>query len=356
MKYQLVTASNPSKPGAGFQEQFDAEKAEEENVQQYVLFPLCSAKTKKNDDKNKRETKGKSPVELARVWVAAGPSNTAISPTHGKSSYVDTSQYPDDPNIPALEEITYSDDEEDVGAEADFSNMETTITFSLIPTTRVQKDHPVTQIIGNLSLANQKRSMTRVVKDQSGLTQINNEDFQTCMFACFLSQEEPRRVHQALKDLSWIEVMQDELLQFKMQKVWVLVDFLNGKRAIGHTQEKGIDYEEVFAPVAMIEVIRLIYWQCKKQTVVATLSTKAEYAAAKFLIHTILQCMSAKRTSWNEFSSSMASAVICLSIGAAGVGVNVDNEGADAANVKPSIPSPTPTTQPPPPSQELPST
>nr|GEV91064.1 reverse transcriptase domain-containing protein [Tanacetum cinerariifolium] len=35
----------------------------------------------------------------------------------------------------------------------------------------------------------------------------------------------------------------------------------------------------------------------------------------KFLIYTILQCMSAKRTSWNEFSSSMASAVICLSTG-----------------------------------------
>nr|GEV91327.1 hypothetical protein [Tanacetum cinerariifolium] len=35
----------------------------------------------------------------------------------------------------------------------------------------------------------------------------------------------------------------------------------------------------------------------------------------KFLIHTILQCMSAKRTAWNEFSSSMASAVICLATG-----------------------------------------
>nr|GEV47471.1 hypothetical protein [Tanacetum cinerariifolium] len=35
----------------------------------------------------------------------------------------------------------------------------------------------------------------------------------------------------------------------------------------------------------------------------------------KFLIHTILQSMSAKRTSWNEFSSAMASAVICLSTG-----------------------------------------
>nr|GEW86940.1 hypothetical protein [Tanacetum cinerariifolium] len=35
----------------------------------------------------------------------------------------------------------------------------------------------------------------------------------------------------------------------------------------------------------------------------------------KFLIHTILQCMSGKRTSWNKFSSSMAFAVICLSLG-----------------------------------------
>nr|GEZ82917.1 hypothetical protein [Tanacetum cinerariifolium] len=52
------------------------------------------------------------------------------------------------------------------------------------------------------------------------------------MFACFLSQKEPKRVHQALKDPSWIEAMQEELLQFKMQKVWVLVNLPNGKRAI----------------------------------------------------------------------------------------------------------------------------
>nr|GEV59763.1 ribonuclease H-like domain, reverse transcriptase, RNA-dependent DNA polymerase [Tanacetum cinerariifolium] len=35
----------------------------------------------------------------------------------------------------------------------------------------------------------------------------------------------------------------------------------------------------------------------------------------KFLIHTILYSLSAKRTSWNEFSSAMASVVICLSTG-----------------------------------------
>nr|GEZ30614.1 hypothetical protein [Tanacetum cinerariifolium] len=42
-----------------------------------------------------------------------------------------------------------------------------------------------------------------------------------------------------------------------MQKVWVLVDFPYGKRAIGHTQDEGINYEEVFASVARIEAIGL---------------------------------------------------------------------------------------------------
>nr|GEX41977.1 putative ribonuclease H-like domain-containing protein [Tanacetum cinerariifolium] len=122
-----------------------------------------STKTKKHDDKTKREAK----------------------------------------DMPALEDITYSDNEEDVGVEADFSNLETNIT--------------------------------------------------------------------------------EELLQFKMQKVWVLVDMPKGKRAIGskwvfrnkkdergivirnkaqlvaqgHTQKEGIYYEEVFALVVRIKAIRL---------------------------------------------------------------------------------------------------
>nr|GFB51277.1 putative ribonuclease H-like domain-containing protein [Tanacetum cinerariifolium] len=169
------------------------------------VSPSSSAQTKKHDDKTKREAKGKSPVELSIVYrnlstefedfsdnsinevnaadtpvpaigqistnntntfSAAGPSNTDVSPTHRKSSYKDPSQYPDDPNMPTLEDITYSDDEEDVGVEADFTNLETNITVSHIPTTRVHKDHHVTQIIGDLSAATQTRSMTRVVKDQ----------------------------------------------------------------------------------------------------------------------------------------------------------------------------------------------
>nr|GEW76196.1 hypothetical protein [Tanacetum cinerariifolium] len=182
---------------------------------------------------------GQISTNNTNIFSAAGPSNTTVSPTHGKSSYVDTSQYLDYPNMLELKDITYSDNEEDVGTKADFTNLETTITASPIPATKVHKNHPVTQIIGDLSSATQTRSMTRVVKDQGGLSQINNYDFHTCMFACFLSQEEPIRVHQALKDLSWIKAMQEELHQFKMQK------------------KERINYEEVFAPVARIETIRL---------------------------------------------------------------------------------------------------
>nr|GEW93989.1 putative ribonuclease H-like domain-containing protein [Tanacetum cinerariifolium] len=210
--------------------EFEVEKPESK----VYVSPSSSAKTKKHDDKTNRQAKGKSHVELSigfrnlsekfedflitTLMSAVGPSNTADSPTHGKYSYVDPSQYPDDLNMPALEYITYSDDEEDVSTEADFTNLGTTITVSPILTTRVHKDHIVTQIIGDLSLATQTKSMTRMVKDQGGLTQINNEDFYTCMFAFFFLQEEANRVHQALKDSIWIEAMQEELLQFKMQK------------------------------------------------------------------------------------------------------------------------------------------
>lgn len=103
------------------------------------------------------------------------------------------------------------------------------------------------------------------------------------MLAFCLSQEEPKTVAQALAKESWVEVMQEEFLQFKLQEVWVLCDLPDGKRLIGtkwvfrvkrdergnviknkarlvaqgYRQEEGVDYDELFAPVARIEAIRL---------------------------------------------------------------------------------------------------
>nr|GEW37451.1 putative ribonuclease H-like domain-containing protein [Tanacetum cinerariifolium] len=222
----------------GKEPDFDAKKLKfEVNVS-----PSSSAQSRKQGDKTKKETKGKSHVEsftgyrdlsaefedcsndsinevnaagtivptvgqnspnTTNTFSATGPSNAAASPTYGKSSFLNASQLPDDPDMPKLEDITYSDGEDDVGAEADFNNLETSIT--------------------------------------------------------------------------------EELLQFKMQKVWNLVDLPSGKRAIGtkwvfknkkdergiviknkarliaqgHIHEEGIDYEEVFAPVSRIKAIRL---------------------------------------------------------------------------------------------------
>ncbi|GKA24341.1 putative ribonuclease H-like domain-containing protein [Tanacetum coccineum] len=61
----------------------------------------------------------------------------------------------------------------------------------------------------------------------------NHTDFQHCLFACFLSQVEPRSVAQALEDPSWVDAMQEEMQQFKFQNVWVLVDLPEDKYAIG---------------------------------------------------------------------------------------------------------------------------
>ncbi|GJW18397.1 putative ribonuclease H-like domain-containing protein [Tanacetum coccineum] len=56
-------------------------------------------------------------------------------------------------------------DDEDVGAETDLNNLETTMNVNPIPTTRIHKDHHKDQIIGDINLATQTRRMTRFLKN-----------------------------------------------------------------------------------------------------------------------------------------------------------------------------------------------
>ncbi|GJZ62896.1 putative ribonuclease H-like domain-containing protein, partial [Tanacetum coccineum] len=164
---------------------------------------------------------------------------------------------------------------------ADLNNLASTVEVSPVATKRINTIHPQSLIIGDHTSAVQTRS--KVNKTTTGESAFisyihdqqrdNHTDFQHCLFACFLSQVEPRSVAQALEDPSWVDAMQEEMQQFKFQNVWVLVDLPEGKYAIGtkwilknkrdargivvrnkarlvaqgHRHEEGIDYDEVFA-------------------------------------------------------------------------------------------------------------
>ncbi|GJZ75604.1 putative ribonuclease H-like domain-containing protein, partial [Tanacetum coccineum] len=292
MNYQPVTAENKANKIAGPTEanhstgtQDDVDisysKKEAEPTQEYCVLPswssctstVKSSEAKNGGEKHKEDTGSKSkekPVDqeeqafleelerLKRQEKEANdaaealrkdpPDSTASIFNTGGPSYSDQ----DDSQIPALEDIYENPSHgiftnasyDDEGAVADFTNLETIVNVSPIPTSRIHSFHLKTQILGDPTLAVQTRSK---VNKNSGAHAL------------------------------------EELLQFKIQKVWILVDLRYGKNAIGtkwvyrnkqdergvvvrnkarlvaqgHRQEEGIDYDEIFAPMARIEAIRI---------------------------------------------------------------------------------------------------
>ncbi|GJU40740.1 putative ribonuclease H-like domain-containing protein [Tanacetum coccineum] len=91
--------------------------------------------------------------------------------------------------------------------------------------------------LGNITNSYTTKRMTKSTSKEGFLSAVYehkiHDTLNTCLYACFFSQIEPTSIAKALSESSWVEAMQEELLQFKFQQVWKLVDFLNGKRAIG---------------------------------------------------------------------------------------------------------------------------
>ncbi|GJV81434.1 ribonuclease H-like domain-containing protein [Tanacetum coccineum] len=231
-------------------------------------------------------------VNIASTPVSTTSPSGGLSFTHLTNTDQDGLEIPDiedtydNPNDGIFTNASYDDE----GVVADFTNLETIVNVSPIPTSRINSIHPSTQILGDPKSAVQTRSKVNKSSGAHAFVSYiqkqrrnNHKDFQHCLFACFLSQIEPKKISEALEDESWVDAMQEELLQFKIQKVWILVDLPHGKKAIGtkwvyrnkkdergvvvrnkarlvaqgHRQEEGIDYDEVFALVARIEAIRI---------------------------------------------------------------------------------------------------
>ncbi|GKB95062.1 putative ribonuclease H-like domain-containing protein [Tanacetum coccineum] len=262
MNYEPVVAGNQFNGNAGIKECDDAGQARMETVpcKDYILLPNSpfssslkdspdarfkpsmeeenkDAEHPKNEDNEVPNTKDPRINQQQDANVNNTNKVNTVSPTVNaagiKDDVVDENIVygcDDDLNMPDLEEIVYLDDDEGIGAEADMTDLETNVLVSLIPTTRIHKDHPIEQIIGDLHSTPQTRRMTKNVTNHV----------------------EPKK------------------------KVWTLVDLPYGKRAIGtkwvyrnkkddrgivirnkarlvahgYTQEEDIDYDEVFLAYA----------------------------------------------------------------------------------------------------------
>ncbi|GKE39372.1 putative ribonuclease H-like domain-containing protein, partial [Tanacetum coccineum] len=288
MNYEPAVTGNQSNGSTGTKACDDARKARMEIIPgtDYILLPFLTQDLSFSSNSKDSPDAGFKPSGEEEKMDAEHPENENISLTVNNASIEDNVvdenivyRCIDDPNMPNLEEIVYSDDDEEVGAEADMNNLAITVPVSPIPTTRVHKDHPLEQIIGDIHLAPQTRRMTKNVTEHG----INHKDFQNCLFACFLSQVEPK-------------------------KVWTLMDLPHGKRAIGtkwiyrnkkderrivirnkarlvaqgYTQEEGIDYDKFFASVARIEAIRpFLAYALFKDFIVYQMDVKSAFLYGK---------------------------------------------------------------------------
>nr|GEU81454.1 ribonuclease H-like domain-containing protein [Tanacetum cinerariifolium] len=434
-------------PGACFQDTFDAEKAREEVDQTYMLFPVWSVGStnpknmdedasfdgKEHDfDAKKSEsevilsprkfedcsknssnevnaassivsTVGQNPLNNINTFSVVGPSNDVVSPTYGKSSFIHAYQLPDDKDMPESEDIIYSDDEDVVGAEADFNNLESSIPEDGIdyeevfaPVTRIkdirlflacasfmgfmvdQIDVKSAFLYGTIEEEvyvcqpsgfedpDHRNKVYKVVKALYGLHQAprawrtyillgslgksastpidtekpllkdpDGEDVDVHTYSdlkSFISSCSKKDLYISKSYIEYALTVNPNIYVSYIKQFWntvvvkqtndvtrlqalvdrkkVVISEAAMRDALRLDDAEGVDClpnEEIFA-----ELARMGY---EKPSTKLTFYKAFFSSQWKFLIHTILQSMSAKHTSWNEFSSAMVSVVICLSTG-----------------------------------------
>nr|GEU57362.1 hypothetical protein [Tanacetum cinerariifolium] len=266
MNYELVSLENQANKSAGPQEAnnsagtqaTDDQGTNSEEIDlhdEHFVLPIWSAYSttvKSLEDKLQKTTNYKTcekpdiNTNNTKLLNVVSAPVSAISPSRALND--DEPSYSDDHSMPHLEDIyaslnavIFTDSSyDDEGVITDFNNLETNVNVSPTPTTRIHTIHPKTQILRDPLSAVQTRSKVHKNSEAHAFVSYiqeqqrnNHKDFQHCLFSYFLSQIEPKKISQALEYKSWVNAIQEELLQFQIQKVWILIDLPFGKKAIG---------------------------------------------------------------------------------------------------------------------------
>ncbi|GKF33936.1 hypothetical protein Tco_0107136 [Tanacetum coccineum] len=199
MNYEPIVAGRQTNGFAGTKASDSTCQARKETdaVKDYILLPLWTADPQFSQDPNSSQDDKSKPLSDDGKKVDEDPrkdsecndqekednvnntnnvnasSTNKVNVVGGKTSI----ELPFDSNMPALEDVSIFDvsrDDEDVGTKADMNNLDTTIQVSPIPTTRIHKDHPLDQVIGDLQLAThtQTRRMSNNLEEHGFVSTI----------------------------------------------------------------------------------------------------------------------------------------------------------------------------------------
>ncbi|GJZ49450.1 putative ribonuclease H-like domain-containing protein [Tanacetum coccineum] len=247
MNYKPIVASTQSNGFAGTKASNNVGQArkETESVKDYILLPLWTAdppfsqdlksspddgSKPSSDDRKKVDDDGSKPSSDDGKKVDGDPRKESECNDQEKEDNVNStnnvntisltvnaastnevnddgenisSDLPFDPTMPALEDdsiFDFTSDDEYDDAVADMNNLDITIQVSSILTTRIHKDHPLDQVIGDLQSATQTRKMSKNLNEHGFVSTIQqrttHKDLQNCLFACFLSHEEPKKIEE----------------------------------------------------------------------------------------------------------------------------------------------------------------
>ncbi|GKA73506.1 putative ribonuclease H-like domain-containing protein [Tanacetum coccineum] len=262
MNYKPVTTGNQTNKNAGIKD----------NTQQYILLPLLYDSPKSSEDAVAddagKKTNEKPTNEGERNGQKGGASNkeddqnvqdfrvaldnllvqqkegyanstnrdSTVSPSVSAigQSFTNADDLPTDPLMPDLEDtanllntgiFSGAYDDEDVGAEADLNNLETTMNVSPIPTTRIHKDHPKDQIIGDINSATQTRRMTKISEElammdvkSSFLYGTIKEEVYVCQPPGFEDLQFPDKVYKVMQRDDGIFISQDKYVADILKK------------------------------------------------------------------------------------------------------------------------------------------